>query len=200
MSAALYKEIERLYGFDMPEEYRRLQARGLFNISAPAHASAFYAPGSYLWLNEMEWYSLQDIVDFEFQPYHLPGFVPFAFTAGGDYWCWQPAHGGSRGARVVCCYHDYELAAVYAPNFQTALYRQILDFCRSSADRDDLDSPAFLRRWAADLAEVFPPSWCTRLRSLADAPTRSEQASAIERVDISFEHMDTEIRWMEART
>ena len=200
VSDALYNAIEARYRFVVPDEYRRLAARGLFTISTPAHASVFYRPGSYLWLHDMEWYALQDIVDFKFQPYHLPGFVPFAFTAGGDCWCWQPTQTDRRGTRVLCCHHDYEFATVYAPNFHTAMYRQILDFCHSSGDDGDIDASAFLRRWATDLADVFPAPWCARLHQLAGAPARSEQASPIERADISFEHMDTEIRWMQPRT
>jgi len=200
VSGALYDAIESRYKFVVPDEYRCLEARGLFTISAPAHASAFYEPGSYLWLHDMEWYSLQDIVDFQFQSYHLPGFVPFAFTAGGDYWCWQPEHTDRRGTLVLCCHHDYEFATVYAPNFHTALYRQILDFCRSPADDERIDAPSFLRRWAVDLVGVFPAAWCARLHHLADSPARSEEVSALEQTDIAFEQMDTEIRWMQPTT
>ena len=197
MSDILYKAIATRYGFVVPDEYRRLAARGLFTLSTPASASAFHEPGSYLWLHQMEWYSLQEIADFRFQPFHLPGFVPFAFTGGGDYWCWQPEYTDHRGTRVVCCYRDCEFAAVYAPNFHTALYRQILEFCRSSADDAHVEPSAYLRRWATDLAEIFPASWCARLHQLADDPARSRQASAAEQADISFDLMDTEVRWMQ---
>src|SRR5689334_1633542 len=131
---ALYKAISERYGFSVPEEYRRLASRGLLNLGAAAHASAFYEPGSYLWLHEMEWFSLEEIINFEFQPYHLPGFVPFAFTGGGDFWCWQPSFADGRGIRVLLCHHDSEFATVYAPNFKTALFRQALDFASSTDD------------------------------------------------------------------
>jgi len=142
VSEALYNAIAARYGFAIPDEYRRLESRGLFTLSAAAHASTFYRPDSYLWLHDMEWYSPQAILDFEFEPYHLPGFVPFAFTGGGDYWCWHPAHADRRGAHVLCCCHDCELATIYAPNFHTALYRQILDFCVGSSEDEDIDSSA----------------------------------------------------------
>jgi hypothetical protein len=197
MNEALYKQIEDRYGFALPEEYQRLEARGLFAQSNPGHASEFYEPGSYLWLNDMEWYSLQEIAEFEFQSYHLPGFVPFAFTAGGDYWCWQPASTDERGTPVICCFHDYELATIYAPNFQAAVYRQILEFCKGSDDDPDVDAVAFLRRWAIDLEPVFPPPWRNRLLELAAVPDASERASEFERTDLQYEIMDTEIRWMQ---
>jgi hypothetical protein len=197
VSEALYNAIKARYGFAIPNDYCRLESRGLFTLPVAAHASAFYQPGSYLWLHDMEWYSPQAILDFEFEPYHLPGFVPFAFTGGGDYWCWHPAHIDRRGAHVLRCYHDCPLAAVYAPNFHTALYRQILDFCVCSSEDEDIDASAFLHRWATELAVIFPDSWSARLRQLADDPQRSQRAPAIERADVSFDLMDTEIPWMQ---
>lgn len=200
MSDAIYEAIAKRYGFTIPDEYRRLESRGLFTISAPAHASAFYPPGSYLWLNDMEWYSPEDILNFEFQPWHLPGFVPFAFTGGGDYWCWHPARAGDQGFHVMCCFHDYEMATVYAPNFQTALYLQILQFCAESSERQSIDASKFLCRWAIDLAEIFPAAWSARLLQLADDPLRAEHATAFERTDIKSELVDTEIPWMQPWT
>ncbi len=197
MSDALYRAIAERYGFTVPDEYRRLASRGLFRITTPAHASAFYEPGSYLWLHDMEWYSLQDIADFEFESYHLPDFVPFAFTGGADYWCWQPAHTDERGTRVLCCHRDSEFATVYAPNFHTALFRQTLDFCRSSAENMDIDPTAFLHRWAVDLAEIFPASWCAYLRRLAVTTDRHELAGDIEKTEIAFGDSDAEVRWMQ---
>jgi hypothetical protein len=193
VNEALYKAIEDRYGFPVPDDYRRLDSRGLLTLSASAHASAFTTLGSYLWLPDMEWYSLGDIAQFEFESYHKPGFVPFAFTAGGDHWCWQLDHTDERGTRVVCCHHDYELATVYAPNFAGALYRQTL----AISDETELDVPAFLCRWAADLADIFSPQWCEHLRELAQRPNRSALASAYERADLAYEDLDTEIRWME---
>ena len=199
MNNALYNVIETRYRFALPEEYRSLEVQGLLTLSAPApdHFSAFYEPGTYLWLNDMEWYSLQEIADFEFKPYHLAGLVPFAFTGRGDYWCWQPAQTDYRGTRVLCCYHDEEFATVYAPNFHTALYRQILDFCSWSAEEGEVDASPFLNRWAIDLAGIFPILWCKRLLYLADAPMRSAEVLSIEQIDVAFEDMDTEILWMQ---
>ena len=72
VSNALYNAVAARYGFAIPDEYRRLESRGLFRLSGAAHASAFYRPGSYLWLHDMDWYSPQAILDFKFEPYHLP--------------------------------------------------------------------------------------------------------------------------------
>lgn len=196
MSSTRYNALLVRYGFTVPKEYCQLEGRGLFRIASPCRASDFYEPGSYLWLHDMEWYSLQDIAGFKFESYHMAGFVPFACTAGGDYWCWQPAHTDERGTRVLCCHRDSEFATVYAPNFQTALFRQTLDFCRSSTDDMDIDVAAFLHRWSIDLAEVFPASWSAHLLRLGSAPNRHELATEIEKTEIAFEQMDSEVRWM----
>jgi hypothetical protein len=197
MSDAIYDAIAKRYGFRIPTEYQRLESGGLFAISASGHASAFYQPGSYLWLNDMEWYSPEAILNFQFQPWHLPGFVPFAFTGGGDYWCWHPARAGDQGFHVMCCFLDDRMATVYAPNFHTALYRQILQFCAESSECEDIDAAKFLRRWATDLAGIFPNAWRARLLQLADDPLRAQRAPAIERTDIAFTPVDTEIPWMQ---
>jgi hypothetical protein len=96
----------------------------------------------------------------------------------------------------LCCHHDCELATIYAPNSHTALYRQILDYCVGSSEDVDMDASAFLRRWATDLAVIFPDSWCARLRQLVADSQRSEHAPAIERADVSFDLMGAKIQWM----
>jgi len=192
----LYTAISQRFGFSLPDEYRRLESRGLLTLTAPAHASQFTKPGTYLWLNEMEWYSLEKIAEFKFWPDQLPGFVPFAFTGGGDDWCWQPEFTDSRGTRVVCCWHDSNMATVYAPDFASALFRQVIEFC-STTDDDELDVPAFLRRWAIDLAPIFPTRWCEQLRQWANGtklPALSfSEAAVLARQEIAYDLMDSEI-------
>jgi hypothetical protein len=162
----------------------------------------------------MEWYSLQEIAAFEFNDDPLPGFVPFAFTGAGDYWCWQPEFTNERGTRVVCCWHDDGLATIYAPNFATSAYRQALAFCRDSfADEADLaQARAFLHRWSFDLACIFPSRWCQRLAELAAAEPSVEPSviagktqrvlltaqrlSAIEREDVGYDEQGRSVAWM----
>jgi len=196
MSDELYKKIADRYGFTVPDDYRYLESRGLFNINTPSHASEFYKPGSYLWLNEMEWLPPVEMVKFEFPSYCLPGFLPFAFTGGGDYWCWQVPDRNEGDSRVVLCHHDSEFATVYAPNFRTALFRQAIDFAREQSDSSDIDASAFLGRWAVDLEGIFPALWCEHLRHLAAATHRGILASNIEQTEISGPQLDTKVRWM----
>ena len=149
---ALYQSIAQRYGFHLPDEHREMSARGFFKLDHPSHASEFTSlANSYLWLNDMEWYSLQEIADFTFpdiyEP-HLPNLVPFAFNGAGDYWCLQTDKTDERGTRVLLCPHDYALARIYAPSFPAALYRQVLEYAcyGTDFDRDRGQNRAFLHR------------------------------------------------------
>jgi len=191
--------IEERFGFKAPKEYHTLASKGLFKNDGPSVCTEFYEPGSYLWLNEMEWCSPVEIGSFEFQAYQLPGLVPFAITGGGDLWCWHPTMATEQGAPVLCCYHDDEMADVYAPNFFTALFRQALDFCMASEDDTSIDASAFLHRWAIDLSGVLPAPWCARLTDLANSKNRAELAEAIDDSEVSFPNKGTRVRWMHFR-
>ena len=173
---SLYTQIEARYGFNLPQEYRQLSERGWLTLDRPA-ANISTVPGDgYLYLCDMEWYSLEDIVAFEFPEYcepHLPHLVPFAFTGGGDYWCWQTDMSDHRGTRVLLCPHDSNSAVIYAPSFATALYRQALQYASSEVDGTQVgfaEGQAFLRRWSVDLAFVLPAEWCRVLAELAARP------------------------------
>lgn len=215
MSEELYRAIEERHGFSLPPEYRRMHARGFLTLDRPAHASEFAEAGSgYLWLNDMEWYPLAEIATFAFPHFcepHLPHLVPFAFTASGDYWCWQTDQTDERGTRVLLCPHDYTLATIHAPNFAAALYRQALSYACYYADFDQ-DRPqnrAFLNRWATDLACVFPAAWCQNLKDLAgrtpvawtdrfaahESFLTPDEMKQIEERDIAFPELDVEIPW-----
>lgn len=195
---AIYSVIAQRYRFSLPAEYRQLESRGLLTLPGPAHASEFTAPGTYLWLNDMEWYPLNKIANFEFEPDCLPGFVPFAFTGAGDFWCWQPEFTDGNGTRVVCCYRDSYDARIYAPNFSSALFRQILEFCNYDDHKDDARD--FLRRWAVDLAPIFSARWQELLHKLASRsklPVLSElELKDIEKRELPYDLMDTDVRWM----
>src|SRR6516164_5067104 len=85
--ADIFRQIEQRYGFSVPTEYRLMSERGWFDFD---DARNRVGP-DYLWLYDMEWLDPAGIRDHEFPEYCEPGFVPFAFTGGGDHWCWWPA-------------------------------------------------------------------------------------------------------------
>ena len=90
--AQLYARIHERFGFEIPAVYRQMRDRGWMTLKGLAHVLDFLSGNGYLWMNDMEWHPLKDIADFRFGDYcepYLPGLVPFAFTGGGDQWCWQ---------------------------------------------------------------------------------------------------------------
>ena len=70
---------------------------------------------------------LQEIVDYQFEDYQAQGFAPFATTASGDLWCWQPDPSVTTEPRIVECPHDCDAGSVFAPDFRSAIYRQLAD-------------------------------------------------------------------------
>lgn len=221
----LFQTIAGKYGFSLPEEFRYLWENGFCRLVGPAKDHEFTRPGNgYLWILEMEWYSLEEIADFAFPEYcqpHLPHLVPFAFNGAGDHWCWQTDRTDERGTRVLLCAHDDSMASVHAPDFAAALYRQILAYaCWFYPTQGDLTAAweehrAFLRRYVVDLAPIFPARWIETIRELEgrapvqwthrprlgyDRPQTSflseTERAAIEAEQIGWAGMEKEVRWM----
>jgi len=123
----LYSKIEKRFKFSFPSEYREMRKLDWMTLVRPVNPETFKTPGrNYLWINDMEWYSLEEIAKFEFADYcapYLPNLVPFAFTGGGDDWCWQTDH----GMRVLYCAHDCYDGEIYAPDFRSALFPSFPD-------------------------------------------------------------------------
>ena len=105
---------------------------------------------------DMEWMPLEEIIDYHFEDYQSPGFVPFAFTAGGDLWCWRAVPDAVVEPCVVECPHDCEEGSVYAPDFQTAIYRHLLEAAAGlhGTEQDLLDEVDLIQKC------------CDRFRSL----------------------------------
>lgn len=197
----------------MPREYRELHARGYLTLDRPA-AEISATPGDgYLYLADMEWYRLEEIVDFQFPDFCTTSqlnLVPFAFTGGGDYWCWQV---DTEGPRVLMCYRDDIDATIYSPNFQGALYRAALHYaCHWIDDQAPTfaEARSHLRRWSSDLRVICPGDWCDTLASIAERPPTQwnmhklvlnslltpQEKMKIERRDLQLPETDTTIRWM----
>ncbi len=184
----LYKRIEARYGFSIPDEYRQMQSRGSFNVRNDER---------YVWLHEAEWLSLEEIADYEFEPYHKSGFVPFAFNCAGDLWCWWPEAASHGITPVVWCLHDADMAEVSAPHFIGFIYRQIVEFCAADYSMDKQELQNQLQEWHSRFAEFFTAEWAKNLLTLTDkAPlTEGEYAEIVQR-DLAFERLDERFKWM----
>lgn len=210
----LLRQIERRYGFALPAEYREMQERGWFGpITAEEGQDVYAHPRlhAYLWLNEMEWMPLAQIVNFELPSYCKPPVVliPFARSGGGDYWCWSPHHATRGVVPVVSCPHDSCMGEVYARDFVSSLYRQILDFAHAGFDQAAV-ARRHLGRWLDDLGPYFKPTWRQTVASLREGPIKSwkigkfkarglllpEEHAAIVKRDLVFPKLDEQFNWM----
>jgi hypothetical protein len=211
-SPDIFKQIETKYRFTFPQEYRQMWERGWFDFKKGTVPHSNPSDESYLWMNEMEWMPLADILDFAFPSYCKPGFVPFAFTGGGSYWCWYPEHVTNDAVPIVHCPRDSKIAEFYAPHFLGAVYRQILDFASNLDGEDESLARKHLKRWLDDLGPFFPMPWRSTLMMLLAAPCQSwevgkfkrkqlgllppESYRSIVQRDLTFEKLNEEFQWM----
>ncbi len=196
-----YEQVESKYGLILPEAYRSMCAAGWCDVKSD----------NYFWLYEAEWMSLTEIVNYQPAEYHKPGFVPFAFTGGGDYWCWWPSE---HPAAVVLCPHDCEEGEFYAPSFIGFIYRSLLDYSRyvSTEDEHEDEVRQNLREATMRLQNYFPAAWLDTLNILVSAPlvqsflpngreagwglgTNEQYQETIQR-DLAFPLLDQRFQWM----
>ena len=164
----VYNAIEAKFGFAIPAVYRRIEAEGSFKLR---HPGQFFDPANeptYLWIPEAEWLKPEEILAYKPFPEALPGFIPFAQTGAGDYWCWWPKENPEV---VVQCPHDSSFGRFDAPNLMASLYRRCLEFATNEIEPEQED---WTRRnfvhWAERLKHYLPQDWIDELRSLAQAP------------------------------
>ncbi|MFL5807305.1 MAG: SMI1/KNR4 family protein [Roseiflexaceae bacterium] len=205
----MYQEIEQRYQFVIPPLYRSLQHQGWLD---PANlAGQALLDSHYLWLFDVEWWSLDQIRDYAYPSYYQPGFVPFASTDTGDFWCWWPERATDAGAPVVLCPHDSIFAHIDAPHFEGWIYRRVLTYA-AFLPAAEQEGRAWLTRWAQVLGTMLPAAWRATILNLAHTPlktwedaithepgtsllTPDEYAALVQR-DIDCSGRDAEFRWM----
>lgn len=194
-----YEQIEQKYSLVLPEAYRSMCAAGWCDVKSD----------NYFWLPDAEWMSLTEILNHEPEEYHKPEYVPFAVTAGGDYWCWWPsAHPGT----IVFCPHDCYDGEYFSPSFTGFIYRKLLEYALSVRSEEEQEVRQNLRDSAARLSTYLPANWRDTLETLASAPLvrlfapngreaglgllSYEQYQAIVQRDLAFPLLDQEFQWM----
>jgi hypothetical protein len=205
----MYQAIEDRYQFALPPPYRTLHQNGCFDLHNLDRRDPLHS--TYLWLFDVEWWSLDQILTYTAPAYHLPGFVPFASTDAGDFWCWWPARTTAHGTPVVLCPHDQHDGHLDAPDFAGWLYRRVLTYALW-LPAPEQEGRAWLERWIQTLSCVWAPAWQTTIRDLVhgslirweDAHTKeagqgvltpTAYATLLQR-DLATPGLDETFRWM----
>lgn len=105
--------------FIIPSIYKKMSSLGFTNST------------NYLWLNDMEWISIDKIKEYEYNDGESNLIVPFAITGGGDKWVWVIDEKNEEYCVGLC--EDAELNGVYyAKNTEDAILRQIIEYVADS--------------------------------------------------------------------
>ncbi|GHC10898.1 SMI1/KNR4 family protein [Cerasicoccus arenae] len=165
------KALNNRFNLEAPESYKALESHsGLLWKDEYRGSELNESNIPYFWLNDMEWYQATEIENFEFEEYHKPGFIPFAHTGGGDYWCWSPPHETNSEIPVLLCPHDCEEAEFYAPNFSSALFRHALEYS-ASIDEDELELlKATLTKLLSYFSEIWDDQWVEKIKEVSSTP------------------------------
>jgi len=198
-----YEQVEQKYGLVLPEAYRSMSEAGWFDAKSD----------SYFWLFEAEWMPLTEILKFQPEEYHKPGFVPFASTAGGDHWCWWPS---TDPDAVVYCPHDFELGEYDSSSFVGFVYRRLLGYALYLPLEYEQEIRQNLHDSATRLSNYFPATWRDTLEVLASARSvqrfapngredgfglmSEKQYQATIQRDLAFPRLDQEFQWMHPLT
>lgn len=178
-----FAEIRAATGFAIPPEFIKLENAGLLRfgenyehwranwkqICTTRPPALVCAP----WYARVEWYTPEEMARWKVPDYWIPRpIIAFAGNGIGDNWCWFPEMTDDLGTRVVFCAHDENDAEIYAANFQSFLYRIVLEsFAYVAPDGvADFDGESGYRRYLElnvnVLESTLRPEWVGTLRAL----------------------------------
>lgn len=161
--------IER-YAFSLPETYKAMRAASCFDAQHEHH----------LQFTDLEWLRLEAIAAFEFDKHMIDGLIPFAQTLDGHLWAWNPQIDERHDASVVFCPDEDEVAVLYAPDFQTAIYRMLLDELANTflVERGSLAHAEVQLQVFVEAASPFlKDQWVERIQELMKRSLQSTQTN-----------------------
>jgi hypothetical protein len=198
----LSNALRKRFGFVTPVTFQELEARGLFRWSEEFRHADLSQPGDhFLWFNDMEWFQPAQLLAFEFQEYHKEGFIPFAEAANSDCWCWYPVMEKNGEIPVLLCPHDCTHADLYAPSFAAAMFRHAVEYAAEPLlpEEDQKERSAMLKRFAVELAPIWPDSWRSRIENLAITPMDWSQYDPIIAEEFGSEYVEHfQVEWMKS--
>lgn len=107
--------------YNIPLLYKEMNDRGYLDKNKE----------SYLWLNEMEWKTIDEIKEYEHEDGESKSLIPFAYTGRGDKWVWVIGDEDKEYYVGLCCAGEWE-GNYYAKNIEDAIFRQIIEYAASS--------------------------------------------------------------------
>jgi hypothetical protein len=181
-------QIERKYGFTLPNAYRSFVKRGYIT----------YPGDAYLWVHEAEWLPATEMLEHGgFWGNPKPGLVAFAFGGGRDLWAWQTQRISELGEPTIAlCPRDCFEGEWYAPCFLGWLYRISLQYA-SLTWHEEAETKQNLSRWASVLRDFDQKEWADDVQAIASRDVvvvRSGRGQYVQSSLISQNDVDDRIR------
>ena len=174
----LYDTIAENTGFQVPELFRRMTADGVTDYTQNRDQWQVKPPALMMVSHHVEWWGLEDVVNWDAPDYYALTFVPFAANGAGDLWAWYPASGTEE---VVFVPHDENAAQHYAPHFEGFLFRHIVQGLAEiyehagqtyTPEQRVQDAKANVNT----LAPYLRPAWVSLLNELTSRPLEFDKA------------------------
>ena len=105
--------------YKIPLIYQKINQRGFFELKI------------FLWLNDMEWMSIDRIKEYEYDNGENPFIIPFSITGGGDKWVWI-VNSENKEYPIGLCERGEINGIYYAKNTEDAILKQIIEYVTDS--------------------------------------------------------------------
>lgn len=198
---SIYSGIETKWGFSLPAGYRVLADCGAMDYEHP----------NYLRLTHVnEWYFPPKLYGQELPDYWRPGFVPFAQNCMADRLAWALEWSNGGDIPVVFCPNSLNMARGYAPNFEGAVYRALIEELSGSWLGMGLgvqlpELKQLFARYIEMVEPVLPASWAKTLRRSLECEMWADEdgahligddrADEIIKSDLSFPQLGEQLRY-----
>ncbi|KNY27554.1 SMI1/KNR4 family protein [Pseudobacteroides cellulosolvens] len=200
--------------FNFPSAYLEMNESGFFSGFDSSDMGNIHTK-NYVWLYNMEWLSYDKIKNYGYD-YESRAIVPFAFTGGGDLWAWYLDY--KPYMPVVFCPHDDDEGSFYAPSFEGALFRQILEFASHSNfyvddgkswQMDLVSAREHLLNWKNRFEKWFKKEWISEIEKIISLDLKyyqyaksgyyvlitPEECNILTKRHLDFELLDKSLIW-----